>query len=127
MSSQSSFDGGVELENGKLPKIVQQQQLSASARPSTREGKRSQFRACTSLSDVLEVSEFDKIENISELRKTHSSPKEREPGESDQSEDQEPGLLIEKVGQSGTKPKRKSSRPESEDPVSIPEKPAKSS
>ena len=35
--------------------------------------------------------------------------------------------MIEKVGQSGTKPKRKSSRPESEDPVSIPEKPAKSS
>ena len=110
-----------DVENGKLPKIVQQQ---LSIRPSTREGKRNQFRTCTSLSDVLEVSEFDKVEISAEPRKTHSSPKERVSIVSEQTENEEPVPvpLAEQVQVSGTKNKGKASRQETEDINVSPEK-----
>ena len=74
LSAQASIDQSDTCHDlGKLPQIS----LPSSARASSsRTDKRQQFRA-SSLSDVLEVCELDKVEANLEPRFVHSSPKER--------------------------------------------------
>ena len=74
LSAQGSIDQSDTCHDlGKLPQIS----LPGSARvSSSRTDKRQQFRA-SSLSDVLEVCELDKVEANLEPRRVHSSSKER--------------------------------------------------
>ena len=83
LSAQSSIDQSEPGHDpGKLPQISL---APASARSSSRMDKRQQFRA-SSLSDVLEVCELDRVEvsagasveaSVEAPRHVHSSPKER--------------------------------------------------
>ena len=69
----SSFDINDGSDQGKLPRIHPHNARSSSSRAD----KRHQFRA-SSLTDVLELCELDKVEVVpGDSRKVHSSPKER--------------------------------------------------
>jgi len=131
LSAQDTSVSPSDSDNGKLPKLLPQLSVSpqSAKRKTSRDNKRQQFRA-SSLTDVLEVVEQDRVERVADGRKIHSSPKERG---SDDIEQKEPVALIQKIHEevSGKKVKKKSigSKKDREETAAIDttnEKPAKS-